>query len=185
MHEVNHDHITDRTICHAFWKRKSRTPKNPKLTPSLILPCDKNVLTPYVYPSWLPEDDIRRQILSIFLITSLGGALLYLVTASLSYHVHFRQATYASPSISEESSSTGNPVHSKVHSRNVSFNKYCISVRGAWLLEAVQRSGQLGGLLGIGCQCCYVSHVYRLPHILDPPLSASSNDLQTYTQTSS
>ena len=47
--------------------------------------CDKNVLTPYVYPSWLPEDDIRRQILSIFLITSLGGALLYLVTASLGY----------------------------------------------------------------------------------------------------
>jgi len=47
--------------------------------------CDKFFFTPYIYPSWVPEDNILRQFLTLNIVVDLGGALLYLITASLSY----------------------------------------------------------------------------------------------------
>lgn len=46
---------------------------------------DEHVLTPYVYPSTWPEDDLLRQGLSLSAITILGGYFLYLSLACLSY----------------------------------------------------------------------------------------------------
>ncbi|RHY87517.1 hypothetical protein DYB31_016390 [Aphanomyces astaci] len=46
---------------------------------------DKAFLTEHVYPSWMAEDDIGRQCLSLFAITSVGGYALYLSFALVSY----------------------------------------------------------------------------------------------------
>ena len=51
----------------------------------IIKPAEQYVLGPYVYPEWLPEDDIRRQALTSILVLTVGGALLYFITAPLSY----------------------------------------------------------------------------------------------------
>lgn len=46
---------------------------------------DKNLFTLYLYPTSWPEEDIFRQLLSLHLIVTIGGWLLYFGTASLSY----------------------------------------------------------------------------------------------------
>lgn len=46
---------------------------------------DKNLLTPYAYPSSWPEDNLFRQLLTLYIITAVGGWILYMGTASLSY----------------------------------------------------------------------------------------------------
>lgn len=46
---------------------------------------DQYFLTPYVYPSSWSEDDPVRQVVSLFLVTNIGGYLLYLITATISY----------------------------------------------------------------------------------------------------
>ena len=46
---------------------------------------DEYLLTPYAYPSSWPEDNTFRQFLTLFLITSVGGCLLYLFIASVGY----------------------------------------------------------------------------------------------------
>lgn len=43
---------------------------------------DKHFLTPFVYPPTWAEDDIWRQFASLWLIATVGGALLYLSTAT-------------------------------------------------------------------------------------------------------
>eukprot|EP00045_Choanoeca_perplexa_P016718 m.229572 g.229572 ORF g.229572 m.229572 type:complete len:286 (-) comp17342_c0_seq1:2325-3182(-) len=63
--------------------------------------CDEVVLTPYVYPASVPEDNIYRQFFSLWLISSLSGAFLYLSCSTLGYiflfdkklrlHKHFLQ----------------------------------------------------------------------------------------------
>ncbi len=53
--------------------------------------CDEHLLTPYVYPSWLPEDNPWRQLATLFVVVCLGGTILYLMTASLSYVFVFDQ----------------------------------------------------------------------------------------------
>lgn len=50
---------------------------------------DRYLLTPHVFPTWLPEDDWRRQTLSLYVITVVGGAALYLFSAALSYYTLF------------------------------------------------------------------------------------------------
>lgn len=50
---------------------------------------DEKVLTPYVYPASWPEDNMYRQFLSLWVIASLGGGLLYITLASLSYYFVF------------------------------------------------------------------------------------------------
>ena len=62
-----------------------RTPV-PSTTMDLVLnAADEYVLTPYVYPSTWPEDDLLRQGLSLYAITILGGYFLYLSMACFSY----------------------------------------------------------------------------------------------------
>eukprot|EP00051_Salpingoeca_urceolata_P033907 m.22777 g.22777 ORF g.22777 m.22777 type:complete len:296 (-) comp6947_c0_seq1:130-1017(-) len=46
---------------------------------------DKHVLTPHVYPESWAEDDMWRQFISLYFITMIGGVLVYLPPATLSY----------------------------------------------------------------------------------------------------
>lgn len=46
---------------------------------------DKNLLTPYVYPPSWQEDNLFRQLLTLYVVTAVGGWILYIGTASLSY----------------------------------------------------------------------------------------------------
>ncbi|KAK3107215.1 hypothetical protein FSP39_009666 [Pinctada imbricata] len=50
---------------------------------------DHYILTPFVYPSTWAENDPARQILSLLMITNIGGYLLYFITATLSYYSIF------------------------------------------------------------------------------------------------
>ena len=50
---------------------------------------DQNLLTPYVYPSSWLEDNLYRQFLTLYLVTTIGGWILYIVTGSLSYWLLF------------------------------------------------------------------------------------------------
>lgn len=55
----------------------------------LIDLCDQAVLTPYVYPTSWPEDYLLRQALTLFVIFTLGGWMMYLSSATLSFFVLF------------------------------------------------------------------------------------------------
>eukprot|EP01137_Pigoraptor_chileana_P013383 Opistho-2@4663 len=46
---------------------------------------DEHVFTPYVYPADWTEDYWGRQLLTLFVVTNVGGYLLYLIFATLSY----------------------------------------------------------------------------------------------------
>ena len=46
---------------------------------------DERFLTPYVYPKSWQEGNLFRQLLTLYVMTSVGGWLLYIITASLSY----------------------------------------------------------------------------------------------------
>lgn len=50
---------------------------------------DENLLTPYVYPSSWQADNFYRQLLTLYVVTAIGGWTLYIVTASLSYLLLF------------------------------------------------------------------------------------------------
>lgn len=50
---------------------------------------DEYVLTPYVYPSNWTEDEPLRQILSLLLVTNIGGYILYFMTATINYFLIF------------------------------------------------------------------------------------------------
>jgi len=51
----------------------------------------------WAYKSSWPRDDLWRQALSLYLITSLFGAVIYFVCASLSYHFVFDKNTFNHP----------------------------------------------------------------------------------------
>ena len=50
---------------------------------------DEYFFDPYVYPDNWPRDNYLRQFASLNLICDVGGALLYLITASLSWLLIF------------------------------------------------------------------------------------------------
>lgn len=50
---------------------------------------DQYVLTPYVYPASWREDNILRQLLSLYVITCIGGYFLYFITTTFSYFFIF------------------------------------------------------------------------------------------------
>jgi hypothetical protein len=59
---------------------------NPSVAMDWVLSCaDEYVLTPYVYPAQVPEDNMLRQLASLFVIVSLGAIVMYFILASLSY----------------------------------------------------------------------------------------------------
>lgn len=51
--------------------------------------CDKYFFTPHFYPSTWPEHDALRQFISLYLIVNIGGALIYLIPATLNYYLIF------------------------------------------------------------------------------------------------
>ena len=50
---------------------------------------DDHFFTPYVYPEWWKPDDSLRQLINLYVITNIGGALLYLSCATASYYLLF------------------------------------------------------------------------------------------------
>jgi len=62
---------------------------------------DRYFFTPYVYPKWLSEGNIWRQLLSLNILVDLGGTLLYLLTASFSYVFIFDKRILKHPQILE------------------------------------------------------------------------------------
>lgn len=51
----------------------------------VVTPLDKYVLTPYVYPETWKEDDLERQMITVFAVLNIGGALLYFISAGFAY----------------------------------------------------------------------------------------------------
>ena len=52
---------------------------------------DHYVFTPYVYPDWIPEDNLWRQFLTLNIVVDLGAAILYLLTGTVAYFTTFDQ----------------------------------------------------------------------------------------------
>ncbi len=50
---------------------------------------DHHLLTPYVYPQSWPEDNMLRQLLTLYFITAVGAWVLYFITASIGYLYFF------------------------------------------------------------------------------------------------
>ena len=62
---------------------------------------DYYFFTPYIYPASWPEGNVFRQLLSLNIITDVGGALLYLITATFSYFFIFDKRHLKHPHILE------------------------------------------------------------------------------------
>ncbi len=62
---------------------------------------DTYFFTPYVYPSDWSEADWKRQLLSLFLLMNVGGWLLYIISASLSYVFIFDRRLLQHPLVLE------------------------------------------------------------------------------------
>ena len=65
---------------------------------------DHYFFSPYIYPQWIPEDNIIRQFVSLNIITDVGGALLYLIMATFSYHFIFDKTLMTHPQVLKVSS---------------------------------------------------------------------------------
>lgn len=50
---------------------------------------DRQFFTPYIYPENWPTDDPLRQLINLYIITNVGGVLLYLSCATLSFYLLF------------------------------------------------------------------------------------------------
>ena len=62
---------------------------------------DHYLLTPYVYgPDW-PENEPIRQLLSLLVITNIGGYLLYFLVATFSFYAIFDKRLLKHPQILE------------------------------------------------------------------------------------
>ena len=59
--------------------------------------CDNFVLTPYVYPASFEPTDWRRQILSLYLITTIGGYVMYFTFSTFSYLFIFDRSLMQHP----------------------------------------------------------------------------------------
>lgn len=62
---------------------------------------DQYLFTPYVYPATWPENDLFRQLVSLILLTNIGGVIMYLCLASLSFFFVFDRALMHHPLILE------------------------------------------------------------------------------------
>lgn len=58
---------------------------------------DQNFFTPYVYPATWPENDCYRQFISLFVITSIGGVIMYFSFATFSFFLCVRSRAYETP----------------------------------------------------------------------------------------
>ena len=55
----------------------------------VIAPLDELVLTPHVYPAWLPPDALARQCVTVYSTLVLAGLVMYFVLGGLSYKYLF------------------------------------------------------------------------------------------------
>lgn len=62
---------------------------------------DRYFLSSYVYPLTWQEDDVTRQFISLLLIVNIGGAILYLSVATISYFFVFDKRLLEHPQILE------------------------------------------------------------------------------------
>lgn len=62
---------------------------------------DQNFFTPYVYPATWPENDCYRQFISLFVVTNIGGVIMYLSLATFSFFFVFDRALMKHPLILE------------------------------------------------------------------------------------
>lgn len=62
---------------------------------------DRYFLSSYVYPLTWQEDDVTRQFISLLLIVNIGGAILYLSVATISYFFVFDKRLLGHPQILE------------------------------------------------------------------------------------
>lgn len=62
---------------------------------------DQNFFTPYVYPATWPENDCYRQFISLFVVTNIGGAIMYFSLATFSFFFVFDRALMKHPLILE------------------------------------------------------------------------------------
>ena len=62
---------------------------------------DQCLFTPYVYTATLPENDLLRQFVSLFLVTNIGGVILYFFLASFSFFFVFDRTLMQHPLILE------------------------------------------------------------------------------------
>ena len=62
-------------------------------------PADQYFFTPYIYPSWMPENNLLRQFISLNIISDIGAALVYFITASLNYLLVFNKEILTHPLI--------------------------------------------------------------------------------------
>ena len=63
--------------------------RNPRAMDLVLGVLDPYVMTPYVYPEYIKEDNWMRQFTTLWLLILFGGSLLYLIPATLSYHFMF------------------------------------------------------------------------------------------------
>mmetsp|Transcript_18237 Transcript_18237/g.35833 ORF Transcript_18237/g.35833 Transcript_18237/m.35833 type:complete len:273 (-) Transcript_18237:301-1119(-) len=63
--------------------------------------CDEKFFTPYVYPETWAEDDIYRQALTLWIITTIGGNILYFTCAGFSYEFLFDKRLMQHPKFLE------------------------------------------------------------------------------------
>jgi len=59
--------------------------------------CDRSILTPYVYPASFQPTDWRRQMLSLYVIVTIGAYALYFICATFSYFFIFDQSMMLHP----------------------------------------------------------------------------------------
>jgi lathosterol oxidase len=55
----------------------------------ILNPLDEAFLTPYVYPSWAPANHPLRELLTLWLITWVGGVFLVLIPDAINYYFFF------------------------------------------------------------------------------------------------
>nr|DBA16597.1 TPA: hypothetical protein GDO54_003975 [Pyxicephalus adspersus] len=58
---------------------------------------DHYFFTPYIYPASWPEDESIRQIISLLIVTNLGGFIIYLLFGALSYYFVFDHSLMKHP----------------------------------------------------------------------------------------
>ena len=119
---------------------------------------DHYVLTPYVYPSNWKEDDIYRQLISLYAITVVGGYLLYLSTTTFSYFFIFDKRLMQHPHFLKVSKP-----------RKVRLDVYCTAYNGLFISY-----GHVAATLKW-------TYVFTLSFLADLQYAASDQDLHSLT----
>lgn len=70
---------------------------------------DNYIFTPYVYPASWPEDEALRQIISLWVVTTLGAELIYLGCGALSFYYVFDHKLMKHPHFIKVSCLMGRP----------------------------------------------------------------------------